>query len=252
MSDPEPAPPQPDRPARCLVIVPAYNEAGSIRRVVDAVFDALPDADVLVVDDGSTDATARRVPPGAAVISLPFNQGIGGAMQAGYRYAHQRGYAVAVQIDGDGQHPPDQARRLLRRLEAGDADLVVGSRFLDHASYAPPRSRMIGIAFIRRLVSLLTRQRFTDCTSGYRAANRRVIAAFAHWYPEDYPEPEVILLLRRAGFRLAEEPVAMEARTTGTTSIPFAAGVFYLLKVSAALLLDLFRDPWPRGKIDDA
>lgn len=234
---------------RRLVIVPAYNEVGSIAQVVRALHAHLPDYDVLVVDDGSTDGTARAVPATAHVVSLPFNQGIGGAMQTGYRFAEMHGYDVAVQVDGDGQHPADQVQRLVEALEREGADVVVGSRFLDSRTYRPPPTRMVGIHILRLLLRLLTGRAVTDCTSGFRAVGRRAISAFAHWYPEDYPEPEVILLLYRAGYRVCEVPIEMQARVAGTTSIPLSAGVFYVLKVSVALVLDLFRDPWPRGKV---
>ncbi|MFW6059873.1 MAG: glycosyltransferase family 2 protein [Phycisphaeraceae bacterium] len=238
-------PPAPRR----LVIVPAYNEADSIGEVVRTLRAAVPDYDVLVVDDGSTDGTARAVPAGARVVRLPFNQGIGGAMQTGYRFAEMHGYDVAVQVDGDGQHPADQVPRLVETLEREGVDVVVGSRFLDARSYRPPASRMLGIHMLRALLRVLAGQRVTDCTSGFRAAGRRAICAFAYWYPEDYPEPEVILLLRRGGYTVREVAVEMNPRTTGTTSIPLHAGVFYVLKVSVALLLDLFRGPWPKERV---
>lgn len=236
------------RPKR-LVIIPAFNEADSVADVVAQVRAHLPDFDVLVIDDGSTDGTARAVPPTATVLSLPFNQGIGGAMQTGYRFAALHGYDLAIQIDGDGQHPADQAARLVEHLQTSGADMVVGSRFLQTEGYRPPRSRMTAIHMLRALMWLLTGRRITDVTSGFRAANRRAIHAFAHWYPEDYPEPEVIMLLLRAGYDVQETPVRMAPRLTGQSSISFFAGVFYLIKVSAALLLDLVRDPWPQAKV---
>ena len=236
-------------PPRCLILMPAYNEADCIGRVVREIHQTLPDCDILVIDDGSTDGTAQAVPAPARVVTLPFNQGIGGAMQTGYRFAQQRGYDVAVQVDADGQHPAECVPRLIEALREQEADLVVGSRFLDERSYRPPPSRMLGISIMRALLRALTGRAITDCTSGFRAAGRRAIAAFAHWYPEDYPEPEVILLLHRAGYTVRETAVQMNPRTTGTTSIPTTAGVFYVLKVCTALLLDLCRDPWPAEKV---
>ena len=236
-------------PGRCLAIVPAYNEADSVANVVRDLVEHLPDADILVVDDGSADGTHLAVPDEATVIRLPFNLGIGAAMQAGYRYAKYFGYDFAVQVDGDGQHPADQLPKLFDLLRDTDADLVIGSRFLaEDSTYIPSRSRAFGIGVVRSVVRLLTGLPVTDCTSGMRACNRRVIEAFAAWYPDDYPEPEVILLLHRAGFRIAEVPVDMRERTAGQTSIPFIKGVFYILKVTVALLLDLVRRPWPIKK----
>lgn len=234
---------------KCLVIVPAYNEAGSVGQVVSDLIKHLPKADVLVVDDGSTDGTHEAVPEGASVLRLPFNLGIGGAMQAGYRYAFLHGYGLAMQVDGDGQHPAAEAHKLIDAITAGNADLVIGSRFLsDDPNYTPPAARALAISMLRTLIKALTGKRITDCTSGFRVCNHRVIEAFAAWYPEDYPEPEVILLLHRAGFEVAETPVVMRERTAGRTSIPFHKGVFYLLKVSSALLLDMIRKPWPKSK----
>ncbi len=241
-----------DNPARqgsgrCLVIVPAFNEAGSVGQVVEELRRDLPQADVLVVDDGSTDGTHEAVPEGARVLRLPFNLGIGGAMQAGYKYAFVYGYDLAMQVDGDGQHPAGEAHKLLTAIEQSGADMVIGSRFLnDEENYRPPAARAAGIGVVRTVLRLLTGQTITDCTSGFRVCNRQVIEAFAHWYPEDYPEPEVILLLQRAGYRVAETPVVMRERMAGRTSIPFLKGVFYILKVSTALVLDTVRRPWPQ------
>ncbi len=234
---------------RRLIIVPAFNEAAIIGRVVDDILLTLPDYDVVVVDDGSTDGTADCVPARAKVLKLPFNLGIGGAMQTGYLYAAEHGYDVAVQVDGDGQHPAEAVPQLVEKLDTsgggGGADLVVGSRFLQDTGYEQQPARVLGIAVLAALLRLLTRRRFTDCTSGFRAANRRVIELFAQWYPDDYPEPEVILLLHRAGYRIEECPVEMLQRRTGQSSIPLLRGIFYIIKVSLALLLDTVRDPWP-------
>ena len=229
-----------------LIIVPAFNEAGSIAHVVQGLAESLPDADIIVIDDGSTDETAVKVPPPARVVTLPFNLGIGGAMQTGFRYAAMHGYDVAVQVDGDGQHPPAEVKRLLEHLSESKCDMVVGSRFLAPSGYPQTMTRMTGIRILRAWIRLLSGKTITDCTSGFRAVNRHVISAFAHWYPDDYPEPEVIMLLARCGYRIEEIPVRMEERTTGQTSIPFFRGLFYVIKVIVALLLDVTRQPWPR------
>lgn len=240
------------KPPRCLILIPAFNEGASVRKLVLRLRRALPTFDVLVIDDGSTDDTVRQVPEGTAVVTLPFNLGIGGAMQTGYRYAALHGYDVAVQVDGDGQHRPREVDRLVRRLLDTNADLVVGSRFLERTRYRQTVSRLLGAWFLRGVVRTLTGLPITDCTSGFRAANRRTLRAFAHWYPEDYPEPEVILLLHRAGYRVEELSVRMRHRKTGRSSIDVFEGLFYVAKVTICLLLDLMRQPWPRGRVLDA
>ncbi len=239
---------------RGLVIIPAFNERQSVGKLVQRLRRALPKFDVLVIDDGSTDDTLRRVPAETAVVSLPFNLGIGGAMQTGYRYAALHGYDIAVQVDGDGQHRPGQVRALVNHLIETQSDLVVGSRFLGPSGlgrYKQSITRMIGIRWLDTLIRLLSGLAITDCTSGFRVANRRVIRAFAHWYPEDYPEPEVILLLHRSGFKISEFGVRMRQRRAGMTSIPLYRGLFYVLKVTTALVLDMARNPWPSGKVSE-
>jgi glycosyltransferase involved in cell wall biosynthesis len=240
----------PTRLARCLIIVPAKNERESINLLVKQLIFHLPECDVLIVDDGSTDGAALEVPPQAKVVKLPFNLGIGGAMQTGYRYADIHGYELAVQVDGDGQHRASEVRKLLEHLLTQQADMIVGSRFMETAgAYRQTIGRAVGGWILSSLLKILTGQRFTDCTSGFRAVNKRVIQAFADWYPEDYPEPEVILLLHRSGFTLGEVPVLMRRRQTGTSSISTIKGVYYIIKVSTCLVLDMLRSPWSQPQI---
>lgn len=234
---------------RRLAIVPVFNERGSVSKLLHRLRRTLPEFDLLVIDDGSTDDTLRCIPSGVTVVSLPFNLGIGGAMQTGYKYAALHGYDVAVQVDGDGQHRPSEVRRLVRKLLTENADLVVGSRFMEEGRYRQTPARRAGAWILGGLLRAMTGQHITDCTSGFRAANRRVIRAFAHWYPEDYPEPEVILLLHRARYRIEEIPVRMRQRRDGRSSIGMMRGLYYVMKVTACLLLDQMRAPWPLEKV---
>lgn len=235
---------------KCLAIVPAYNEGDSIGRLVERLQRSLPSLDVLVVDDGSTDMTARQAAMKSRTLCLPFNLGIGGAMQTGYRYAETHDYDIAIQVDGDGQHRPCEVWKLIELIRTGRADLVVGSRFIAESTYRQHPLRTVGSVILRNMLRILTGRDLTDCTSGFRAANRKVIRAFAHWYPEDYPEPEVILLLHRAGYRIAEVPVSMRQRRNGASSISSLKGIFYVAKVSLCLLLDLARQPWDNAKVN--
>jgi hypothetical protein len=236
--------------ARCLILVPAFNESKSVGKLVRRLNRLLPDFDVLVIDDGSTDGTAQKIPANTPVVSLPFNLGIGGAMQTGYRYAALHGYDIAVQVDGDGQHRPSEVRKLVGILREQGADLVVGSRFMEQYTFAPSLTRLTGIRVLSIWIRILCGLKINDCTSGFRAVNRRVIRAYAHWYPEDYPEPEVVLLLHRSKFKVLETPVKMRRRMYGKSSINLAHGMFYVLKVGVCLLLDVVRQPWPMGRID--
>ncbi|MGA3067899.1 MAG: glycosyltransferase family 2 protein [Tepidisphaeraceae bacterium] len=247
------AAPSPDAPTpspKCLIIVPAFNESKSVGRLVRQLHRLLPECDVLVIDDGSTDDTVRCLPPTTRLVSLPFNLGIGGAMQTGYRYAALHHYDIAVQVDGDGQHRPSGVRKLIEALQTSDADIVVGSRFLSPRNFATSPVRLTGIRLLSFWIRMLSGLKITDCTSGFRAVNKRVIRAYAHWYPEDYPEPEVVLLLHRSRFKVVEIPARMRRRMYGKSSISLASGIFYVLKVGVCLLMDTVRQPWPRGKID--
>lgn len=232
------------RVEKLLVIIPAYNEAEVVASVIAEVRAAVPEATDLVVNDGSTDETgARAAETGAVVLDLPINLGIGGAVQAGYRYAAEEGYDVAVQVDADGQHPPTEIPKLLERLAQGDVDMVVGSRFLAAAenSFRSTRLRRLGIGFFARLIGAVTGHRVTDPTSGFRAASRRAILRFAETYPEDYPEPESLVHAHRYGLRVVEVPVAMAERRASASSITVPRGLYYAIKVTIAILIDLLR-----------
>jgi glycosyltransferase involved in cell wall biosynthesis len=231
------------RSNRVIAIVPAHNEQGAIGGVVDEIRGFDSSFDVVVIDDGSTDATASvAASHGAAVVVLPFNLGIGGAVQTGFKYALAHGYELAVRLDGDGQHDPGELVKLLAPIRGGEADIVTGSRFaLDGGAYRPPLARRIGITWFARLVSLLTRQRVTDTTSGFQALNRRGITLFAGDYPNDYPEVEATVLVFKHRLRLVEVPVRMREREHGESSITFVRSVYYMLKVTLALFVAMAR-----------
>lgn len=227
----------------CLAIVPALDEQDSVAEVVREV-GSLPGIDVLVVDDGSTDETAAVArAAGARVVSMPFNVGIGGAVQTGYMWALQHGYEVAIQVDGDGQHPAIEVQRLVDAVRNHEADLVIGSRFLGSSSYRAPFARRVGIRLFASVLSAILRVRVTDTTSGFRAAGRDAIALFARAYPHDYPEVETVLVAHRAGLRVTELPVEMRVRQGGASSItPFRA-LYYMVKVLLAILVETLRRP---------
>lgn len=228
---------------RLVAIVPAWNESGAIGEVVDEIREHDPAMDVVVIDDASTDDTAGVAAlHGATVLRLPFNIGIGGAVQTGFRFARDEGYDVAVRLDGDGQHAASEIPKLLGPVEAGEADLVIGSRFVDPAgTYRPPFARRIGIRVFARLVSLLGGQRVTDTTSGFVALDRAGIELFAAQFPHDYPEVEATLVALRSGLRVTQVQVDMRERTTGASSITFVRSLYYIVKVMLSLLVASLR-----------
>ena len=230
------------RGLRRVAIVPAFNEEASVARVVDELRAFDPGLEVVVIDDGSTDRTAEVARGrGARVVRLPFNLGIGGAVQTGFRYAWEHGFDLAVRVDGDGQHDPRELGAVLEPVLAGEADIAVGSRFTGREGYRSSRSRRIGIRLLAAVVSALTGQRVTDPTSGFQAANRLGIRLFAADYPHDYPEAEATVMVFKHRLRLREVPVAMRARESGRSSITAIRSVYYMVKVLLAIFVALFR-----------
>lgn len=228
---------------RMLAIVPAYNEEASVASVVRRIGEEASEFDVLVIDDGSTDQTAAEArSAGAVVARLPFNVGIGGAVQTGYRFAMAHGYDYAIQIDGDGQHDPAEAARLLSRIkQEPPVEMVYGTRFADKEGFQSTSLRRLGIKLFAFTLSLVTRQKVTDPTSGFRLCDRRAIELFADNYPIDYPEVEAILLMHRHELRSAEVPVKMQAREGGRSSITLLRSGYYMTKVLLAVFVGLFR-----------
>jgi glycosyltransferase involved in cell wall biosynthesis len=228
-----------------LAIVPAFNESASIARVVDELRAHAPGFDVVVVDDGSTDDTADRArSAGAEVLRHPYNLGIGGAVQSGYMYAAERGYDVAVQVDGDGQHDPRCLGYMLEQLtEHPELDMVTGSRFLaaDGDGFRSSAPRRLGIRIFSWVLSRIVGQQVTDPTSGLRMAGRRGIDLFARDYPHDYPEVEAVLLMHAHQLASVELPVKMRERTGGVSSINSTRSVYYMIKVLLAVFVGLFR-----------
>lgn len=221
---------------RVLVIIPAYNEQDSLFHVITNVRTAMPVADVLVINDGSHDDTpqvAREA--GAIVVTLPYNLGIGAAVQTGFIFAAERGYDVAVQVDGDGQHNPAEIPEIIAPVIAGKADVVIGSRYIEDRGYVTPPVRRIGIVILAKYISVLVRQRFTDTTSGFRATNRQGVELCADMYPSDYPEPESLVLFRKVGLRVMEVPVTMNPRYGGQSSITPFWSAYYMAKVMLAI-----------------
>ncbi len=223
---------------RIAAIIPAYNEARNLPRLAEALRSSATACDVCVIDDGSSDETSRTAADlGWKVLRLPMNLGIGGAVQAGYLWARDHGYDVAVQIDGDAQHDPAYLGALLEPILEGRADVVIGSRFLSIGGFRSTPFRRVGIRYLSWFLRFRCGARVTDPTSGFRAAGRRAIELFARHYPSDYPEPEAVALAQRAGLRIEEVPVRMNERKHGESSITAFRMLYYLVKVSLALLL---------------
>lgn len=223
---------------KCLIIIPAYNEAENIEKVVDNLIENYPQYDYLIVNDGSTDDTKKICRCSHyQVLNLPINLGIGGAVQAGYRYAWENGYDAAAQIDGDGQHDVAFLAGMLELLEEGRADEVIGSRFVEKEGFQSSHLRRIGIRLLSLLGWILTGVQVKDITSGYRVVNKKFIRIFADDYPADYPEPEAMVIVAVHGGKIMEYPVVMRDREKGESSITFKKSVYYMCKVTLAMLI---------------
>ncbi|HEY6007466.1 MAG TPA: glycosyltransferase family 2 protein, partial [Geobacteraceae bacterium] len=228
---------------RILVLIPAYNEEGNIGRTVAGVRRAFPAADIVVVDDGSRDATAAVArAAGAVVLTHHFNMGYGVTIQTGYKYAHAKGYDYLVQLDGDGQHDPACIPALLAPVMAGDTDFALGSRFLGLESYRPPFMRRLGIALFRKLVTVIIGRSITDPTSGFQAFNRDVIRFFTgDLFPCDYPDADMLVLLNLVGFRIVELPVRMYANPDGKSMHSGFKPLYYVFKMCLSICVTLMR-----------
>jgi glycosyltransferase involved in cell wall biosynthesis len=226
-----------------LAVVPAFNESATIVTVVEALRKYAPRFDTLVIDDGSSDETdVLAFGAGAKVLKLPFNVGIGGAVQTGFVYAREHGYDFVAQVDGDGQHDSMELERLIDVMEEEAVDMVCGSRFMtDDHRYPAPISRRAGIHVFAFLLSRIVGMRVSDPTSGFRLYNRRAIELFARDYPHDYPEVEAVLILHRHRLRMREIPVRMYTRGGGISSISTGKSAYYMFKVLLALFVSLAR-----------
>lgn len=227
-----------DESRKILIIIPAYNEADNLEKVIDNLIMNFPQYDYVIINDGSTDQTKQVCAENHYhVLNLPINMGIGGAVQTGYRYAEEKGYDMAVQIDGDGQHDVTFLEGMMRCMEEEQADCVIGSRFVEKEGFQSSGLRRTGIRFLSFLGLILTGVRVKDITSGYRLVNRRFIKIFADDYPADYPEPEAMVIAAVHGGKIREYPVIMRERENGTSSITFKKSVYYMFKVTLAMLI---------------
>ncbi len=221
-----------------LVIIPAYNEEGNLENTIKDICENAPDFDYVVINDCSTDDTldlCRR--KGYSYLNLPINLGIGGAVQTGYRYAYYRGYDIAVQFDGDGQHDASYLETMVDELVHSNADMVIGSRFIEKEGFQSSALRRVGIVYFTFLIKLLTGKTITDPTSGMRMVNRRLLKKFTEDYPKDYPEPESVVAILAQKYRVKEIPVVMKERMEGESSISFRKSIYYMIKVSFAILI---------------
>jgi glycosyltransferase involved in cell wall biosynthesis len=224
-----------------LIIIPAYNEAGSIGSLIQQLKNE-GQSDILVVNDGSNDNTEEIVRKlGVTCLSLPINLGIGGAVQTGFRYAFEKHYNIALQVDADGQHNPSFIEDLIRPILQDQADVVIGSRFIQKVGFQSSFSRKIGIRILKLLNYLLMGKNITDCTSGFRAYNFKAISFLSENYSVDFPEPEAIISLLKKGFRILEVPVVMKRREAGNSSIYGLNSIYYIFKVFISIIIEYFR-----------
>ena len=225
-----------------LIIIPAFNEQDCIKDTVEMIRREAPEFDYIVINDHSTDGTLNvLVDNRMNYINLPANLGIGGAVQTGYLYAYENDYDTAVQVDADGQHDPKYLAMMLDAMKNENADMIIGSRFIENKGFQSTFARRIGITYFKKLIRMLTGATITDPTSGLRMGNRKVIELFAKDYPRDYPEPESIVALLKRGMKIKEVPVMMRERQGGVSSINLEKSVYYMIKVSMAILIENHR-----------
>lgn len=225
-----------------LVIIPAYNEQGSIEKTVRDIQTNAKSFDYIIINDCSTDQTLEICKQHKfRVVNLPMNLGIGGGVQTGYMYAKEYGYDIAVQFDGDGQHNAKYLEDMAKKLEQDEIDMLIGSRYIEKKGFQSSNLRRLGIRYFTTLIKLLTGAKITDPTSGMRMANRKVIELFARDYPKDYPEPESVTAILKKGFRVEEVPVIMNERESGVSSISPGKSIYYMIKVTIAVLMSAWR-----------
>ena len=226
---------------RAIVMVPAYNEQDNIRHTLQDLQENGAETDILVMNDCSTDGTEAILRElGVNYLSFPVNLGIGGGVQAGYQYARAHGYDIAIQFDGDGQHEAKYLKELMAPLLSGEADITIGSRFMEHEGFQSSAARRVGIGILSGLIRFLCGVKVMDVTSGMRAVNRRFIEEYAEHYAQDYPEPEALLYAGLRKARIREVPVQMRERASGKSSISAMRSVYYMIKVSLALIIGRF------------
>ncbi|CDA15412.1 Undecaprenyl-phosphate 4-deoxy-4-formamido-L-arabinose transferase [uncultured Clostridium sp.] len=225
-----------------LIIIPAYNESANIEKTIKMIQENAPEFDYVIINDCSTDDTKKICEKnGYNYIDLPINLGIGGAVQTGYRYGYEEDYDMAVQVDGDGQHDPKFLATMADYLEEHGLDMVIGSRFINKEGFQSSGARRMGIKYFTVLIQLLTGKKITDPTSGLRMVNRDVMKIFAYDYPKDYPEPESVVAILRQKKNVEEIPVIMKAREGGVSSISPKKSVYYMIKVTLAILIERIR-----------
>lgn len=223
---------------KTLLMVPAYNESESIESVIEEIEKKCPDVDYLVINDCSSDETESILKNAHAhYVSAPVNLGIGGAVQTGYKYALKNGYDIAIQVDGDGQHDVAYVPKMVELIESGEADMVIGSRFVAKEGFQSSTTRRLGIKLLSTLIFICCGKHIKDVTSGFRACDRRFIALFASDYPDDYPEPEVLVTSVLHRGKIVELPVVMRERAGGKSSINLKKSIYYMIKVSLAIIV---------------
>lgn len=221
-----------------LVIIPAFNEEGNLDKTIRDIQENAPDFDYVIINDCSTDRTLELCRErGYSYLNLPVNLGIGGAVQTGYRYAYFHGYDVAVQFDGDGQHSARFLKEMVAKMEETGSDMVIGSRFIEKEGFQSSALRRVGIQYFTVLIRILTGKTITDPTSGMRMINRRLLRKFTDDYPKDYPEPESVVTILSEKFKVTEMPVLMNEREEGVSSISMGKSIYYMIKVSFAILI---------------